>query len=107
MKTECPTDISCDGDQGLMKGIEICASEEEIQTSEKQRDVWAAGNTQYDPPAEHNCAGRQEENSGRKQGLLLHTAPWTTLLRVSPCQKNRTGDRRERSRTSHEKNSLE
>lgn len=40
-----------------------------------------------DPPAEHNCVGRQEEKSGREQGLLLHTTPWTTLLRVSPCQK--------------------
>jgi len=79
MKTECTADILCDEDQGLMKGIYICASEEEIQTSEKLRDVRAAGNIQYDPPAEYNCAGRQEEKSGRKQGLHLHTIPLTTL----------------------------
>lgn len=87
MKTEYITDILCDEDQGLMKGIYIYTSEEEIQSSEKLRDVRAAGSILYDPPAEYNCTGRQEEKSGSKQGLLLYTITLTTLLSASPCQK--------------------
>lgn len=60
-----------------------------MQTSEQLRDVRAARNTQYDLPAEYNCAGKEEEKSGKEQGLLLQAIPLNTLLTASLCQKKK------------------